>query len=66
MPIKEGLRATNGILMKTFMDQSQIFNIMENLLVVDGQLHSMVNQRATTQGLVQSELIEDCQAMEYL
>ena len=52
--------------MKTFMDQSQIFNIMENLLVVNGQPHSMVNQRATTQGLVQSELIEDCQAMEYV
>ena len=67
MSIKEGFGATGGIVMRTTEDQRQMVSIMEKRGLVDGQSHSMGNQRRTTQGLVQSELIWDYQAsMEYV
>ena len=61
MSIKEEFGATNGISMRTIEDQSQIVGSMGKLLLVDGQLYSMGNQRAITQGLVLSKLIRGCQ-----
>ena len=60
MSIKEEFGATNGISVRTIEDQSQIVGSMGKLLV-DGQLYSMGNQRAITQGLVLSKLIRGCQ-----
>lgn len=62
MLIKKGFSATDGIALRTIEDQSQIVSSMERLALVNGQSHSMGNQRTISQGLVQLELIEDYQA----